>query len=182
MCKKKPTKEVPYPCYHLSELDMDKQYRCYECEGTGLPYMVKVLGSRFIALCSVMCGVAHYIEDDLSEREYRFRDEAVTFNRTPERTEKKVVSIQEYKRRAMNKERDAYLKGKIAESGIDPAVVAEMDFSTWEGFGWLFKWASSKGWWDEFAVVEYDFGLELGGIPADMVDPDRFADELWKFL
>ncbi len=52
------------------------------------------------------------------------------------------------------------------------------DFSTWEGFGKLFKWAQKQDWWQSF--ISYTEDLEGGVIY--WVEPERFATILYNFL
>jgi hypothetical protein len=48
------------------------------------------------------------------------------------------------------------------------------DFSTWEGFGKLAKWVKVQ----EFKLVFFGFGM----LKEEYVDPDRFADSVYKYL
>lgn len=83
----------------------------------------------------------------------------------------------------MNLSRDVYLIDKVLESGVDIERDKIPNLSSWDGFGFLFKWAFAQGWWEEFAKVEYEFGVEMGSsMPVAWVDPCRFADELFGFL
>jgi hypothetical protein len=50
------------------------------------------------------------------------------------------------------------------------------DFSTWEGFGWLWDKCVKQEWWEELNPGDDDY------IPIRFVNPDRFANEVYEFL
>lgn len=55
-------------------------------------------------------------------------------------------------------------------------------FSTWNGFGVLFKWAIKQEWWGDFS---YAIGLQNGDpevIWIDFIDPEVFADNIYTYL
>ncbi|MFH1897053.1 MAG: hypothetical protein ABH886_02255 [Candidatus Desantisbacteria bacterium] len=57
------------------------------------------------------------------------------------------------------------------------------DFSTWEGFGVLWEWAKKQEWWgDEFQKCSSDMENPITYIYEDLINPDRFADAVYKFL
>jgi hypothetical protein len=57
-------------------------------------------------------------------------------------------------------------------------------FSTWEGFGDLFTWAKEQEWWKHFADVTWksNDGMIIGDLLYNLIDPDRFADTVSKYL
>ena len=50
-----------------------------------------------------------------------------------------------------------------------------IDFSTWESFGKLWTWAIDQEWF-------YLMMAHHGCGPVDIVNPELFADEVYKFL
>ena len=60
------------------------------------------------------------------------------------------------------------------------------NFSSWEGFGKLWEWANSQGWWDYFTfkqqVRKLAFGYNVGVVPIDLINPDAFANAVYKFI
>lgn len=56
------------------------------------------------------------------------------------------------------------------------------DFSTPNGFFKLWNWSQKQEWWLEFWLQD-DLGLQYGlmGMLA-FIDPNRFADAVYKFL
>lgn len=163
---------------------MDKSFKCYECDSLQKPYMIQRLGSRFIALCSVLCGMKHYITNDLKiDNTYRFKASADWIQAEHDRQlDNESGYIYDDGDTAMNEVRDQYLKKKIIESGVAPEGVIGLDFSTWDGFGYLVKWATQQDWWEEFSHEEFEFGLQLNAVTSRMLDPEVMSDELWKFL
>ena len=54
------------------------------------------------------------------------------------------------------------------------------DFTTWEGFGWLWERAQERAWWHEFMKKS---GAVYGtAISISLINPIRFRDSLMKFL
>ena len=51
-----------------------------------------------------------------------------------------------------------------------------INFSDWSGFGKLREWAQGQEWFEDFGGYDY---AELW---RTMVNPDRFADAIFKFL
>jgi len=61
------------------------------------------------------------------------------------------------------------------------------DFSTWQGFGWLWQRAKIMPWWDEFALkwtynIDPENGRYDGYIDDDIVNPFIFCNKLKEFL
>lgn len=59
------------------------------------------------------------------------------------------------------------------------------DFSTWEGFGKLWEWVQKQEWWILFVDDNQtdEHGLEtINGYLRRLINPDRFADAVYKFL
>lgn len=50
------------------------------------------------------------------------------------------------------------------------------DFSTWEGFGKLWEWAQKQDGWRDFIAYEFGWG------DFSIIDPDKFANAVYKFL
>ena len=50
------------------------------------------------------------------------------------------------------------------------------NFSSWEGFGKLFGWASKQDWWEEPHNDYYEV------LPDKYIDPDKFANAIYRFL
>lgn len=53
------------------------------------------------------------------------------------------------------------------------------DFSTWEGKGKLWNWATQREWWLDFL---WTVGASFATIPLRCVPPDGFANELHAYL
>lgn len=79
--------------------------------------------------------------------------------------------------------------------GDDPHTNVELN--TWEGFGKLWEWASSQEWWDtpSWAEESYEqrkhklndsficyYGFHEGSDALELINPDRFADAVYKYL
>ena len=65
--------------------------------------------------------------------------------------------------------------------------VINNNFSTWTGFGKLWSWAKEQDWWPSFKEisigVDDEFNIPDGWpIDEEYIDPDKFADALYKFL
>lgn len=72
--------------------------------------------------------------------------------------------------------------------------VPNLDFSTWEGFGKLLEFVISKTkdddnyeeWAEQFLftlqVTVLSIGYKIPIIPIKYINPDKFADTLYKFL
>ena len=58
-----------------------------------------------------------------------------------------------------------------------------VDFSTWEGFGKLWEWASDQGWWDTFLTDNgrYNDNFEMF-INENFVNPEQFAKAVAHYL
>ena len=57
------------------------------------------------------------------------------------------------------------------------------DFSTWEGFGKLFEWATQQDWFSVF-LDNFFFIDATNGLTALIhhIHPDRFADAVYEFI
>ena len=81
---------------------------------------------------------------------------------------------------------DIDLYGKENHSYVMKFSLSENpDFSTWNGFGWL--WEHVKNWETEksidfFSYLEEDTRAPVGFLPAYYLNPARFRDTLKKFL
>ena len=70
--------------------------------------------------------------------------------------------------------------------------LTHIDFSTWPGFGVLWEWVIKQDFFPSFYLSTYlldeknlktDFmGEIIANIVSDIVNPDRFADAVYKFL
>lgn len=57
-----------------------------------------------------------------------------------------------------------------------------INFSDWEGFGKLYKWAESQPWFDDLLYNYWSCPTGRNVFPYHFIDPDRFADSLYKYL
>jgi hypothetical protein len=64
-------------------------------------------------------------------------------------------------------------------------------FSSWSGFGKLWRWSQTQDWWKLFVMSlwclappddEYFFVQNNVCLPSDYINPDCFASELYKYL
>ena len=78
-----------------------------------------------------------------------------------------------------NKERDKFLTESMGECWHE----FSNNFSTWEGFGKLWEWAVKQEWFSDFLKhAEKIMKMPITGWIEYFVQPDRFADALYKFL
>ncbi len=62
------------------------------------------------------------------------------------------------------------------------------EFSTWEGFGKLWRWGQQQEWWEEFVGCLLEPVIDKGTLThyrkfdLDFIDPDKFADALYEFV
>jgi len=108
----------------------------------------------------------------------------------------------------MNEERDKFLTKAIGECWHEPedgyydyscvhcgiygrtpksVIIKRIDFSTWEVFGKLWEWAIKQEWWTDFCTMSLNEGEYFGGyrlpiVMQRLINPDRFADAVYKFL
>lgn len=102
----------------------------------------------------------------------------------------------------MNEDRDKFLTEQMGEfwherlTGYDCSCGGKIywnqcnniGFSTWEGFGKLWEWAQKQEWFENFRVFNHyhddeDNYLESRHDVAEwLIDPDRFADTVYKYL
>ena len=58
------------------------------------------------------------------------------------------------------------------------------DFSTWNGFGKLWEWATQQKWWQHFLME--NGVLAISGTKSNslkkLVDPDTFANAIYSYL
>jgi hypothetical protein len=52
------------------------------------------------------------------------------------------------------------------------------DFSTWQGFGKLWEWATKQEWWLIFEAKTFLTGKEI----VKVVNPTNFAKAIYEFL
>lgn len=164
--------------YPLEKHSQGREYNCYECGTWMIPYMVlRVSTRKFVAFCSEQCAVANHVH-----RDFERKPPKMIFQDSPK--ESLPFNPREKREKRMDLARDVYLKDKILESGVDLNGVVVPSFSSWDGFGFLLRWAYSQDWWEEFAKVEHPFGIDEAGssVPIAWIDPDVFAGELYDFL
>ena len=53
------------------------------------------------------------------------------------------------------------------------------DFTTWEGFGWLWDRCIKTDWWDEFEYKHGDYELHMA---SEYIHPTRFVEAVKEFL
>jgi len=60
-----------------------------------------------------------------------------------------------------------------------------IDFSTWQQFGQLWEWSIKQDWWGSF-LSKFTMGGEMGEELPDylgrLINPNKFADALYKYL
>jgi hypothetical protein len=65
-------------------------------------------------------------------------------------------------------------------------ILDNNDFSTWEGFGKLWEWAISQGWWESFALTSNhgvcDSNEGYIFINDNYICPEEFADAIYKYM
>jgi hypothetical protein len=54
----------------------------------------------------------------------------------------------------------------------------DIDFSTWDEFGMLWKWANEQDWWEDFTDKNY----HCCRTDLDMINPDKFANIIYNYL
>jgi len=188
----KPPRKTARGTYLYADLDMEKEYQCHKCGLVKKPYMVWIKGKLCLPFCSFNCSMTVYVQNDMQpKRDMMFQGEKGVrkFHLVQKRQLPSPKRVEEAGwedvdvSMDMDMSRDDYLLDKIRESGVTVELEEIPSFNTWEGFGFLFRWAYSQDWWEEFAKVEYEFGIEMGSsMPVSWVDPRRFADELFGFL
>ena len=63
-----------------------------------------------------------------------------------------------------------------------------LDFATWEGFGWLWERASDQDWWDYFLFVTIkercytNYPDDLDACCTVLIHPVRFRDALKEYF
>jgi len=81
--------------------------------------------------------------------------------------------------------RDQFLQSKILNNdGTEYICYGEFDFSTWEGFGKLWEWVIRQKFIQDFIdYSEFNDG-KLGHKIwlQELINPDRFADTVAKYL
>jgi hypothetical protein len=106
----------------------------------------------------------------------------------------------------LTQERDKYLTKAIGECcheweeffpsficrgcGIDAMDLEDNLFSTWQGFGKLWGWATKQDWWKDFWYQQLKVSswycsdtLDYqASAMADMVNPDTFANAVYVYL
>lgn len=55
------------------------------------------------------------------------------------------------------------------------------DFTTWEGFGWLWERAQEKEWWEEFQQIHCHYGISYDDIRVNLINPIEFRNALMEF-
>ena len=93
----------------------------------------------------------------------------------------------------MNEERDKFLTeamgicywvdhdcARCEHTGI-PRRPGYIRFSTWNNFGELVVWARVQPWYKDF-LSRTKFSSSLGQYSEGLIDPNRFADEVWRYL
>lgn len=63
--------------------------------------------------------------------------------------------------------------------------VANINFSTWEGFGKLWEWAQKQKWWPLFIAAQHKrtpHKMHEEWVWLNFIHPDAFANAIWKFL
>jgi hypothetical protein len=62
------------------------------------------------------------------------------------------------------------------------------NFSTWQGFGFLWGWSQGQGWWEDFLYYMEDGYLRCNcptimlWLAPNFIHPDLFADAVYQFL
>ena len=80
----------------------------------------------------------------------------------------------------MNPDRDQRLTEAMGKRWNENSPCKNLDFSTWTGFGLLWEWAKEQEWWNSF---RHDLWYSPTGIRLeDLIDPDRLADAVDRFL
>jgi len=77
------------------------------------------------------------------------------------------------------------LWGEVASemAGIHCYESLTPEFSEWDGFGVLWGWAKKQEWWgDEFQKCSSDMENPITYIYENLINPDYFADAVYKFL
>ena len=67
----------------------------------------------------------------------------------------------------------------------------QIDFSSWEGFGILYKWAKLQNWWQQFIerygccyypeIVSKHKPESMWMLPDYLIDPELFANAIYEF-
>lgn len=82
------------------------------------------------------------------------------------------------------KERDEFLIKQLANTQIsEQSMFATWSMlPAWERFGWLFRHASNKPWFDDLLYNYWSCLKPFRVFPYHYIDPDRFAEALYDFL
>jgi len=76
-------------------------------------------------------------------------------------------------------------RGFSTENGIVDSLTGEHinpDFSTWEGFGWLWERVGEKEWFHNHFLPAYNHCGRYGDIAWWFINPTRFTEALKEYL